>query len=93
MSVTEHCERVVHAPITDGQAVLDALKPLHDERPFDRVLTATEPTAESTGFVVDALGLPGVSEATAWALKDNGAPRQLYGRAGFELLRKMIPLQ
>ncbi|MEK8142206.1 hypothetical protein NKH18_05545 [Streptomyces sp. M10(2022)] len=58
VSVAQHCERIIHGPIADGQAILDLLKPLHDQRPFDRVLTTTEPAAESTGFVADALGLP-----------------------------------
>ncbi|MGX1852485.1 ATP-grasp domain-containing protein [Streptomyces sp. NBC_01456] len=79
-AIAVHCERIVHAPIADGQALLDTLKPLHDERPFDRVLTTTEPAAESTGFVVDALGLPGVSEATARALKDKALTRELLAK-------------
>ncbi|MGY1456583.1 ATP-grasp domain-containing protein [Streptomyces sp. SS8] len=87
VAVAEHCERIVHAPIADGQAVLDALKPLHDERPFDRVLTTTEPAAESTGFVVDSLGLPGVTEATARALKDKALTRELLDRHGLSPVR------
>ncbi|BAJ28715.1 MULTISPECIES: ATP-grasp domain-containing protein [Kitasatospora] len=75
-----HCERIVHAPITDGPAILDVLKPLHDERPFDRVITTTEFAGESTGFVVDALGLPGVTEATARALKDKALTRELLDK-------------
>ncbi|MET9449785.1 ATP-grasp domain-containing protein [Streptomyces cinerochromogenes] len=81
-AIAEHCERIVHAPIADGQAILDVLKPLHDERPFDRVLTTTEPAAESTGFVVDSLGLPGVTEATARALKDKALTRELLDKHG-----------
>lgn len=76
-AVGEHCERIVHAPITDGPAILAVLKPLHEERPFDRVITTTEFAGESTGFVVDALGLPGVTEATARALKDKILTREL----------------
>lgn len=79
-SVLQHCEQVVHVSITDGQAILDVLKPMHEERPFDRVLTTTEPAGESTGFVVDALGLPGVSEATARALKNKVLTRELLDR-------------
>ncbi|MFF7358696.1 MULTISPECIES: ATP-grasp domain-containing protein [Streptomyces] len=86
-AIAEHCERIVHAPIADGQAVLDVLKPLHDERPFDRVLTTTEPAAESTGFVVDALGLPGVTEATARALKDKALTRELLDKHGLSPVR------
>ncbi|GLU49802.1 ATP-grasp domain-containing protein [Nocardiopsis ansamitocini] len=86
-SVLRHCERVVHAPITDGQAVLDVVKPLHEERPFDRVLTTTEFAGESTGFVVDALGLPGVTEATARALKDKVLTRELLDQHGLSPVR------
>ncbi|MDQ1741142.1 MAG: hypothetical protein QOE53_2794 [Pseudonocardiales bacterium] len=78
--VTQHCERILHAPITDGPAILEVLKPLHQERPFDRVLTTTEPAGESTGYVVDVLGLPGVSEATARALKDKLLTRELLAQ-------------
>ncbi|MBN0049117.1 ATP-grasp domain-containing protein [Streptomyces actuosus] len=86
-AVADHCERILHAPLTDGQAILDILKPLHDERPFDRVLTTTEPAAESTGFVVDALGLPGVTEATARALKDKALTRRLLDEHGLSPVR------
>lgn len=79
-AIAVHCERIVHAPIADGPALLDVLKPLHEERAFDRVLTTTEPAAESTGFVVDALGLPGVTEATARALKDKALTRELLDK-------------
>lgn len=76
-SIAVHCEQIVHAPITDGAAILEVLKPLHEQRPFDRVLTTTEPAGESTGYTVDALGLPGVTEATARALKDKVITREL----------------
>ncbi|MEU0270693.1 ATP-grasp domain-containing protein [Streptomyces sp. NPDC006307] len=91
VAVAQHCERIVHAPLDDGQAILDVLKPLHDERPFDRVLTTTEPAAESTGFVVDSLGLPGVTEATARALKDKALTRELLDRHGLSpVLYRMV---
>ena len=76
-AVAVHCEQIIHAPITDGAAILEVLKPLHEQRPFDRVLTTTEPAGESTGYVVDVLGLPGVTEATARALKDKVITREL----------------
>ncbi|CAJ63329.1 MULTISPECIES: ATP-grasp domain-containing protein [Frankia] len=90
VSIAEHCERIVHAPIADGQAILDVLRALHEERPFDRVLTTTEPAAESTGFVVDSLGLPGVTEATARALKDKALTRELLDKHGLSPVRYRI---
>ncbi|MCD9145102.1 ATP-grasp domain-containing protein [Streptomyces albireticuli] len=89
-AVAEHCERIIHAPLTDGQAILDVLRPLHEERPFDRVVTTTEPAAESTGFVVDALGLPGVSEATARALKDKALTRELLAKHDLSPVRYRV---
>ncbi|MQS04325.1 ATP-grasp domain-containing protein [Streptomyces alkaliterrae] len=86
-AIGEHCERIVHAPITDGPAILAALRPLHEERPFDRVITTTEFAAESTGHVVDALGLPGVTEATARALKDKALTRELLDKHGLSPVR------
>lgn len=76
-SIAEHCEQIVHAPIDDGPAILEVLRPLHDKRPFDRVMTTTEPAGESTGYVNDQFGLPGVSEFTARALKDKALTRKL----------------
>ncbi|MCC3767824.1 ATP-grasp domain-containing protein [Streptomyces sp. UNOC14_S4] len=80
-AIAVHTERIVHvASIADGPAILQVLRPLHEERPFDRVITTTEPAAESTGHVVDALGLPGVSEHTARALKDKALTRELLAK-------------
>lgn len=76
-AISVHCERIVHAPIADGPAILEALRPLHAQRPFDRVLTTTEPAGESTGYVVDALGVPGVSEYTARVLKNKTLMREV----------------
>lgn len=86
-SIVEHCEQVVHAQIDDGPAVLRALRPLHEQRPFDRVLTTTEVAALSTGYVVDALGLPGVTEFTARALKDKSLTRDLLAEHGLSPVR------
>ncbi|MBS2962947.1 ATP-grasp domain-containing protein [Actinocrinis puniceicyclus] len=76
-AIRVHCEQIVHAPIADGPAILEALRPLHAQRPFDRVLTTTEPAGESTGHVVDALGVPGVSEYTARVLKNKALMREV----------------
>ncbi|MBT2383372.1 ATP-grasp domain-containing protein [Streptomyces sp. ISL-11] len=89
-AVAEHCERIIHAPLDDGPAILEVLRPLHEERPFDRVMTTTEPAAESTGFVVDALGLPGVSEATARALKDKALTREMLAKHDLSPVRYRV---
>jgi biotin carboxylase len=89
-SVVAHCEQIVHAPIADGPAVLEALLPMHRRRPFDRVLTTTEPAGVSTGYVVDALGLPGVSETTARALLDKSLTRRLLDERGLSPVRHRL---
>lgn len=89
-AVARHCERIVHAPIADGPAILEVLRPLHEERPFGRVLTTTEPDAESTGYVVDALGLTGVTEATARALKDKALTRELLAKYDLSPVRHQV---
>lgn len=81
-AIGEHCEQIVHAPIDDGPAILEVLRPMHEERPFDRVMTTTEPAGVSTGFVVDALGLPGVTERTARILLDKSLTRQALDEHG-----------
>ncbi|MBT0773319.1 ATP-grasp domain-containing protein [Kineosporia sp. J2-2] len=86
-SILEHVETVVHADITDGPALLRALAPLHEQRPFDRVMTTTEPAGESTGHVVDRLKLPGVSERTAHLLKDKFAMREVLAKHGLSPVR------
>ena len=85
-----HCERIVHAPIDDGPAILEVLRPLHEQRPFDRVMTTTEPAGESTGHVVDAFGLPGVSEFTARALKDKALTRKCLDEHGVSPVRYAV---
>lgn len=79
--ILEHCEQVVHADTTDGPAIVKALTDLHEQRPFDRILTTTEFSGESTGFAVDHFGLPGVSERTAHLLKNKSAMRELLAAA------------
>ena len=86
-SILKHVETVVHADITDGAAVLAALRPLHEQRPFDRVMTTTEFAGESTGYVVDQLGLPGVTERTARLLKDKCAMRDVLAERGLSPVR------
>lgn len=89
-SIRQHTERIVHAPVDDGPAILEVLKPLHEERPFDRVLTTAEVAAISTGFVVDALGLPGVTEFTARALKDKSLTRDCLAKHGLDPVKYRV---
>ncbi|WP_323375422.1 ATP-grasp domain-containing protein [Streptomyces alkaliterrae] len=89
-SIAAHCERIVHAPISDGPAVLAALAPLHEQRPFDRVLTTSEPAGVCVGHVVDALGLPGVGERTARTLKDKALTRAALDRHGLSPVRHRV---
>lgn len=86
----DYCERIVHCPITDSAAILDALRPLHHDRPFDRVLSTSEDGAIATGEVVQALGLPGTTAATARALKDKALTRRLLAERGLSPVRHAV---
>lgn len=88
--VIRFCERIVHAPIDDSAAILEVLRPLHEQRPFDRVLSTTEVAGVSTGEVVEALGLPGTSAYTARALKDKGMTRALLAEHGISPVRYRV---
>ncbi|MDQ1645873.1 MAG: hypothetical protein QOJ50_2057 [Cryptosporangiaceae bacterium] len=81
-SIRQHCERIVHAPVTDGPAIVEALRGLHAERPFERVITTSEPAGIAAGHVTDAFGLPGVSERTARTLKDKSLTRAALAEHG-----------
>lgn len=89
-SILQHCERIIHAPISDGPAILEVLAPLHERRPFDRVLTTTEPAGVATGYVVDRLGLPGVTEDTARALLDKSLTRARLADHGLSPVRHRV---
>lgn len=86
----DHCERIVHAPITDSAAMLDVLKPLHSARPFDRVLTTSEDGAVATAEVCAALGLPGTSARTSRAVKDKALTRQALAEHGLSPVRHRV---
>lgn len=72
----DYCSQILHAPIDDSAAILRVLRPLHEQQPFGRILSATEEAGVSTGEVVDALGVPGTSAATARAIKDKVLTRE-----------------
>ncbi|MDJ1132741.1 ATP-grasp domain-containing protein [Streptomyces iconiensis] len=78
----DYCERIVHCDLSDADALLDVLRPLHEERPFERVLTTSEAGAVPTAVVVEKFGLPGNSVASVRALYDKALTREALGRAG-----------
>ncbi len=89
-SVRQHCEQIVHAPLADGPAMLEVLRPLHEERPFDRVLTVSEPWGVPTGHVVDGLGLPGTTERTARLLKNKALMRERLAKYDLSPVRYRV---
>ncbi|MFD9221612.1 ATP-grasp domain-containing protein [Streptomyces sp. NPDC060064] len=86
----DHCERIVHADLSDAGALLDVLRPLHEERPFERVLTTSEAGAVPTAVVVEELGLPGNSVAAVRALYDKVLTREALARAGVSPVRYQV---
>jgi len=87
---TEYCGRIMHAPITDSDAILAALRPLHEQRPFDRVLSTSEDGAAATGYVVEALGLPGNPARTSELLKNKVLTRKTLADNGFDPVRYQL---
>jgi biotin carboxylase len=86
----DHCAQIVHATIDDSESILAVLRPLHEEKPFDRVLSATEEAAIAAGEVADALGIPGTSAFTARALKDKAITRRLLAEHGVSPVRHAV---
>ncbi|MFJ2742617.1 ATP-grasp domain-containing protein [Streptomyces sp. NPDC087440] len=86
----DYCEKIVHADLSDAQSLLDVLRPLHEERPFERVLTTSEAGAVPTAVVVEELGLPGNSVAAVRALYDKALTREALRRAGVGPVRHRV---
>ncbi|WP_242891030.1 ATP-grasp domain-containing protein [Actinomadura litoris] len=86
----DHCEQIIHAPITDVQALLAALEPEHRRRPFDRVLTTSEDGAVATSELCQALGLPGTSPRTSRIVKDKAAMRQCLAEHDLSPVRHQV---
>ncbi|MFF9644130.1 ATP-grasp domain-containing protein [Kitasatospora aureofaciens] len=82
-----HCEQIVHAAIDDRDSILAAIKPLHEQRPFDLLLTSTEDAAIPVAAVNEALGLPGTSERTSRIIKDKALTRQAMAEHGLSPVR------
>lgn len=81
------CERIVHAPTTDGAAIAAALAPLHRHRPFDRILCTTDLGTVPTAEACAALGVPGTGVAAAAAIKNKPATRRVLAEHGLAPVR------
>ena len=70
-----HCAEIVHCSITDSDAMIETIRPLHEKKPFDLILTNTEDATIPVGRVTAALGMPGTSERTSQIIKDKALTR------------------
>jgi len=86
----DRCERVVHAPVTDSAAILEALKPLHRARPFERVLCTTDLGTVPAAEVAAALGVAHTPVAAARAVKDKAAVRRIMAESGVDPVRAAV---
>lgn len=86
----DHCERIVHAPVTDGAAVLEVLAPLHRARPFDRILCTTDLGTVPAAEVADVLDVPHTPVAAARTVKNKAAVRETLSRQGIDPVRARI---
>ncbi|MFT2017685.1 ATP-grasp domain-containing protein [Streptomyces sp. 796.1] len=69
-------------PVTEPDAVLDILAPLHHDRPFRRVLAPGEDAVLAAAVASEKLGIPGNSVETVRAIKNKVLTRQAMERAG-----------
>lgn len=86
----DQCQTIVHAPITDAQKITEALRPLHRDRPFDRVISTTDLGTVPAGEVTDALGLPGNGARVARTLKNKALTRQALWDHGLSPVRYRV---
>ncbi|MCC3763479.1 ATP-grasp domain-containing protein [Glycomyces sp. TRM65418] len=85
-----HCSRIVVGDIADTDSLLRLLAPLHEERPFDRILTTTELSAVPVGEVNAKLGLPGTSAEVSRTIQDKALTREALDRHGLSPVRHRI---
>ncbi|MBO8195990.1 ATP-grasp domain-containing protein [Streptomyces oryzae] len=85
-----YCERIEHADLSDADALFDVLAPLHEERPFARVLTTSEVGAVPTAEVTRRLGLPGNSPEAVATLQDKALTRAALEQAGMPAVRHRV---
>ncbi|MFI5494181.1 ATP-grasp domain-containing protein [Actinoplanes sp. NPDC051859] len=86
----DHCERIVHAPVTDAAAVLEALTPLHRDRPFDRVLCTTDLGTVPAAEVAAALGVPHTPVSAARTIKNKAEVRRILAEQGIDPVRARL---
>lgn len=86
----DHCERIVHAPVTDSAAVLDVLAPLHRDRPFDRVVCTTDLGTVPAAEVAAALGVPHTPVAAARTIKNKAEVRRILAEQGIDPVRARL---
>ncbi|URN18236.1 MULTISPECIES: ATP-grasp domain-containing protein [Streptomyces] len=81
--VAHYCEQVLEVgALADSEAVVEALRPLHRARPFDRVVTTSEFGGVTAARVAEEFSLPGNSVRTAEILKDKALMRRVLDEHG-----------
>ncbi|MEU6860691.1 ATP-grasp domain-containing protein [Glycomyces sp. NPDC046736] len=85
-----HVSQIVTGDIADTDALLALLAPLHEERPFDRILTTTELSAVPVGEVNAKLGLPGTSPDVSRVVQDKALTREALDARGLSPVRHRI---
>ncbi|QSB04154.1 ATP-grasp domain-containing protein [Natronoglycomyces albus] len=85
--VEPHCSQVITGDITDADELLRLLRPLHQENPFDFILTTTELSAVPVAEVNKALGLPGTSADVCHIIRDKFLTREALDAAGISPVR------
>ncbi|MGI5355265.1 ATP-grasp domain-containing protein [Streptomyces sp. CA-252508] len=82
--VLARADRVVRADTSDQEAVLDAVRALHRETPFDAVLPGFEHYVPQAARAAAALGLPGIAPEGVESLRYKHRMRRAVEAAGLD---------
>ncbi|GAA3070420.1 hypothetical protein GCM10017562_41870 [Streptomyces roseofulvus] len=86
----EHVSAILTGDITDTGELLALLQPLHEEDPFEFILTTTELAAVPVGEVNAKLGLPGTDPEVSRIIQDKALTRAALDRHGLSPVRHRI---
>ncbi|PKW16750.1 ATP-grasp domain-containing protein [Saccharopolyspora spinosa] len=84
------CQQTIARPLDDPSGIVAALRPLHEQQPFSRVLTTNEEGVLAAAVATAELGLQGNSVESVLALKDKSLTRQAMERHDIAPVRHRV---
>ncbi|GAA0628749.1 hypothetical protein GCM10010174_56010 [Kutzneria viridogrisea] len=80
--VAQYLDQAICCPVTDPEAVYEVLRPLHEERPFSRVLAPGEDGVLAAAVASERFGLEGNSVQTVLTIKNKVLTRKVLDELG-----------